>query len=676
MTPMTTTLRACALALAFAGAALPAAALAQTAVAAARPATEHFFESAPFTDPQLSPNGRFLAVRVAQAGRRDALAVVNLNTGAMGAAASFNDVDVGDFMWVNDERLVFDTTNRQLDSSRSRAPGLFGVNRDGTNRVQLVMREGDDYGVVQGLNSNIKAKEMLKWNHFMLQQKGAQDSESVYVIRPEFDGAEMRYVDLKKVHTKTLRVQNVARPANVSRWLLDHKGEPRIAMAVERDVTSVHYLDPATSQWRVLVSFNTYTGSKDAFSPLAFGPDGTLYVETQAGKDKMAVHTFDFATGKVNPSAKIVTDDFDFDGQLVFNRNKLLGMRLTTDAESTMWFDPGMKAVQETIDALLPATSNLISVGMGADSPYVLVESYSDVQPRAYMVYNKETKSFRKIGESKPSIVAARMGKQQPVRYKARDGMDIPGWLTLPAGSNGKNLPLVVLVHGGPYARGASWRWNAETQFLASRGYAVLEPEFRGSTGYGDAHFRAGWKQWGLAMQNDIADSAKWAIKQGIVDPQRICIAGASYGGYSALMGLVNDPDLFKCGINWVGVTDINLLYEGKWNFIDDISERSKKHGMPTLIGDPVKDAAQLKATSPLAQAARIKQPVLLAYGGEDRRVPAFHGEKFYKAVKPHNSGAEFVVYPDEGHGWHMEKTNVDFWNRVETFLDKHIGKP
>jgi len=644
--------------------------------APAPPPTADFFQDAPVSAPQLSPGGRFLAVKVAQAGRRDALAVVNLDTGTMNAAASFNDVDIGDFMWLNDERLVYDTTNRFLDSNRSRAPGLFAVNRDGNGRFQLVMREGDDWGEVKGENSNIKAKEMLKWNHFLLGQKGAQDSDFLYVIRPEFDGAEMRYVDLKKVHSKTLRVQNVPRPSNVNRWLLDHKGEPRIAVSLDKDIRTIHYLDPATSGWRVLVSFNMVHGGKDAFHPLAFGPDGTLYVETHGEKDKLAVHTFDFATGKINPNARIVTDDYDFDGNLIFNQDKLLGMRLTTDAESTMWFDPAMKALQETIDTLLPATVNLLSVPARPGSPFVLVTSYSDIQPRAYMVYNKDSKTFRKVGESKPAIVATQMGKQQAVRYKARDGLDIPAWLTLPAGGNGKNLPLVVLVHGGPFTRGGSWGWNPESQFLASRGYAVLEPEFRGSTGFGDAHFRAGWKQWGLGMQNDVADGAQWAIKQGIVDPKRICIAGASYGGYSALMGLLNDPALFKCAINWVGVTDISLLYDGKWNFIDDMSERSKKHGMPELIGDKTADAAQLKATSPLLQAARITQPVLLAYGGVDRRVPAFHGEKFYKAVKPHNPGAEYVEYPDEGHGWTMQKTHVDFWNRVEKFLGTHIGQP
>ena len=173
---------------------------------------------------------------------------------------------------------------------------------------------------------------------------------------------------------------------------------------------------------------------------------------------------------------------------------------------------------------------------------------------------------------------------------------------------------------------------------------------------------------------NDIADGARWAIAQGYADPKRICIAGASYGGYATLMGLVNDPDLYKCGISWVGVTDINLLYDGHWSFTSDMTEQWKQYGMPDMIGDQVKDAEQLKATSPIVQAARIKAPLMLAYGGVDRRVPMYHGRKFMDAIKPTNQQVEWIEYQDEGHGWHLPANRVDFWSRVEKFLDKNIG--
>ena len=204
-----------------------------------------------------------------------------------------------------------------------------------------------------------------------------------------------------------------------------------------------------------------------------------------------------------------------------------------------------------------------------------------------------------------------------------------------------------------------------------SRSHTVLQPEFRGSTGFGGQHLRAGFKQWGQAMQRDVADGARWAVAQGIADPQRMAIAGASYGGYATLMGLLQNPELFRAGISWVGVTDPGLMFSVGWS---DVSEQSKRYGYGTLIGDPVADAELFKTISPLAQAARIRQPLLIAYGGWDVRVPIVHGEKFRDANRPHNPQLEWVVYPEEGHGWRKLETQLDFWGRVERFLAQHLA--
>ena len=254
-------------------------------------------------------------------------------------------------------------------------------------------------------------------------------------------------------------------------------------------------------------------------------------------------------------------------------------------------------------------------------------------------------------------------------RFKARDGLDIPVHVTRPVGQQG-TAPTVVMVHGGPYLRGAEWRWYAASQFLASRGYVVVEPEFRGSTGFGGRLFRAGWKQWGLAMQDDIADATLWAIKQGYADPKRICIAGGSYGGYATLMGLIRYPELYRCGVEWVGVTDIESMYTINWS---DMSETWLQYGMPVMVGDREKDAAQLAATSPLKLARKLTQPLLMAYGTEDRRVPIDHGTQLRYAVEPYNANLEWVAYADEGHGFMLEANQLDFWSRVERFLERHL---
>jgi dipeptidyl aminopeptidase/acylaminoacyl peptidase len=640
---------------------------------AAPPSIETFFANSTFAGAKLSPSGRYLATLAAAPGGRDHLSVIDLTTRKATVVAGNAAADVGHFAWVNDERLLFDVSDKKrAEGDIIYAPGLFAVNRDGSGFLQLA-RQNDFASAETG--SHITAKDPLPWHTYMLEQAGAQDSDSVYVEDAKFVNHELRQTDLVRVNTVTGKTSSVPSPAGqVGSWLLDFQGEPRIATGSTKDKTIIYYRDPATSQWRTLASFSL-TDGKDAIAPLGFAPDGTLFVAARAGKDTMSMYKFDLAAGKVNPEPLVVTDGYDFSGDLITGRGKVLGVRFQTDAASSGWFDRDMQSVQQAVDKKLPGLNNLISVPARPTEPWVLVRSFSDVSPTAYEIYNTSTGEMVLVGQSHAQVDSKQMGHQQSVRFKARDGLPIPALLTLPRAGTGKNLPLVVLVHGGPFVRGNTWGWNPQSQFLASRGYAVLEPEFRGGLGLGERHFRAGWKQWGLAMQDDVADAARWAIAQGIADPKRICIAGASYGGYATLMGLVNDPDLFRCGIDWVGVTDINLLFNDTWYASSDASDEWKKYGMPVLIGDQTADAARFKATSPLEQAARIRQPLLLAYGGSDRRVPIFHGRKFYSAVKSTNPLVEWVEYPEEGHGWRLEKNRYDFWSRVEKFLEKNIGK-
>jgi len=636
---------------------------------AAPPPIASFFSNPAFNGAMLSPNGRYLAAFTGARDRRDGLAVVDLTTMEAAMVAQFRDTDIGQARWVNNERLLFSTVDRTQGRRDVRfAPGVFAVNRDGKQFRQLAKRNE------QFIRAGGDRDDMLPWHTFMLDQDGPQTGDDVYVtdagiIAPGILVSQ----DLVRVNTRNGLSRPVDHPGTAQDWLLDHQGEPRLVETLDQNIQKIQYLDPVTGAWRVLASFNAYTANKNSFSPLAFGPDGSLYVVANGGQDLSALYQYDLKNNKLGQ--RLVTlDGFDFQGHLVISNDKLLGVRVDGDAEGSVWFDPGMQALQQKIDARLPGLVNLVTPPKRPETPWVLVESYSDRQPRRFLVFNTETGKMSEVGNVAPAIKASAMGTRDLVQYTARDGLTIPAWLTLPPGSKDKNLPMVVLVHGGPFMRGDNWNWNANAQFLASRGYAVLEPEFRGSTGHGNAHFMAGWKQWGLKMQDDIADGTRWAIAQGTADAKRICIAGASYGGYSTLMGLINDPDLYKCGINWIGVTDIDLMYDSGWRYSSDMSAGWKQYGMPELVADQVKDAAQIQATSPLRRAAEIRQPLLLAYGGADVRVPLNHGIKFYDAVKKTNPNVEWVEYEEEGHGWALPKNRIDFWGRVEKFLDKQIG--
>ncbi|MGK5078638.1 alpha/beta hydrolase family protein [Janthinobacterium sp. HLX7-2] len=629
---------------------------------------ENFFESSSFSGAILSPDGRRLAVRVAPAGQRVRLAVLELASMQVKVVAFFSDADVNNFRWVNDQRVVFDLADRQLAQGALRyGPGLYAVNADGSNYRQLVTRTD--------FRQNKRAILMLPWNTFLLQSIGDQQSDDVFVAQPEFTRpGEINDLALLRLNTSTGIAKTIAQPPGTRNWLFDKQGQLRIAQVRNGAQEEIHYRDSSDAPWRTLARFDAYSGGKDAFTPAFFAPDGSLYVHAQHGRDKLALYRYDLEKNRLADTPLAASPDFDVQAEMLSSSGHLLGLRYETDAQTTQWLDEKMQAMQKQVNALLPMSINSLSTGWRSATPFILVRSVSDTMPVMYQLFNSETGSLSVLGSAHPAIVSSQMANKDLRHYKARDGLSIPAWLTIPKGG-AKMRPMVVLVHGGPWVRG-SWNWNAESQFLASRGYVVLEPEYRGSTGFGQHHFQAGWKQWGLKMQDDIADGARWAIAEGIADPRRICIAGASYGGYATLMGLINDPDLYRCGIDWAGVTDIELLRNGSWGGYSDVSEHYRQYGMPVLIGDPVKDAAQFKATSPLQQAARITQPLLLAYGSADQRVPLPHGRKFYDAVRKTNSQVEWVEYATEGHGWALPSTRYDFWSRVEQFLLKNIGTP
>lgn len=644
------------------GSASPAPAGTTSGAASGPPPLAAFFGPPSLSGSALSPDGKAVAMRVAGRGEGEhaVLVVLDLQTMQPTVVASFKDSGVARFAWVNERRLVFD-----VESDQS-GPGLFAVDRDGTGSRQLV--ETQRAFVRTGSAS---ASTELPWNTRLLRVVGTPGSDEVYVIRPEEVSAQkIDYFKLQRLNTRSGRAVEVDTPVNAFDWTFDTQGRLRLVTTVRGARVAVHLAPPGggAEGWKVVAEFARL--APEAIQPRHVDAEGRIYVEA-VHADKTALFTLDPASGKLSAQPVLASQGFDLHPDFLTDGRRLLGWRYTVDAEVTQWLDPKLEALQAAIDGVLKATVNRLHVPSQGDSPWVLVEAYSDRQPKMGLVYHRETKRFTRLGNERPGIEPRAMGSSDFVRIRARDGLEIPAYLTLPAGQAKTKLPLVVLVHGGPWVRGASWGWHPEVQFLTSRGYAVLQPEFRGSTGFGQRHFRAGFKQWGRAMQDDLADAAKWAIAQGVADPGRIAIAGASYGGYATLMGLVRDPELFRCGVSWVGVTDPTLLYSVSWS---DTTRDAKRHTLPELLGDPVADAAMLREASALTHAAKIRQPLLLAYGERDERVPLVHGERLRDALRPHNRNVEWVVYEKEGHGWWYAATRLDFWGRVEKFLARHLA--
>jgi dipeptidyl aminopeptidase/acylaminoacyl peptidase len=622
-----------------------------------------FFERPVYSGAVLSPSGQRVAFRLGGKDQRDSLAVLDLSTLKMRKLTASDETDVSSFQWVNDERLVFTLRENHLAAGDTfLAPGLFAVNADGSGLRQLVLRGG-----------NRKADQReLPWNTFLLPQVGAQDSDWVYVVRPDaITDKGFDYFDLQRLNTVSGLTQDVETPKKAFEWLLDDKGELRAVRTGDGALAALHLRDPATGNWRKLREYDRF-GSGADIQLQGVAADGQMIVTARANRDVAALYLYDPVTDRLADKPLLAVAQYDVQPHLIQSQGRLLGAQFTADAQVTHWFDATMKQHQADVDQALPNTSNLLQPPRRGNSPWILVHAFSDVQPTLSFLFHTSTKKLTRIGAERPDIQTNQMSTMDMVRYKARDGLEIPAYLTLPASATEKkNLPLIVYVHGGPWMRGATWRWQPDVQFLASRGYAVLQPEFRGSLGFGLRHFESSFKQWGLAMQDDLADGARWAIAQGIADPRRICIMGASYGGYATLMGLAKDGDLFKCGINWVGVSDILLMYDATWS---DSSDVWKRYGMPLRVGDREKDKAQLEATSPIRLAARIKNPLLVGHGRVDRRVPIEHGQRLVDAVKSHNPNVEWVRYADEGHGWSLPATEVDWWTRVEKFLARHLA--
>lgn len=642
---------------------------------AAPPAAEAFFRPPDIAQAVLSPDGRRLALTTARGAQRTGLAVFDLATGKAVRAAQFANGDVTKVHWVNDERLLFSVVDASDGSGRpAGAPGLFAVNADGQELRQLVRRIGrlivsDDGG---------RNARLLEWNHVLLRvptPRAGEANEEVLIAEVSLDDQHRQTPLWLNTRTGRTRAVGLELPRDTVGWLSDGHGELRVALTQRDGRRGALWRGPGRQDWQPLYE----SGLLDApFTVHAVDNTGQLFVTRSQGRSGDGVLSrYDFERRAPEAKPLVLTPGFSFSGQVLAEGDgEALGVRVVTDGESTVWFDAALKALQQETDTRFPGRINRISCRRcGRPDMVALVLSFSDRDPGRLWVYNAQPapgeKPWRAVGRVREDVKPSEMAALDFHRIQARDGRDLPVWITRSTAASGP-LPAVVLVHGGPWVRGNVWGWHGQAQFLASRGYVVIEPEFRGSTGYGHAHYRAGFRQWGQAMQDDVADALLWAQKQGLAS-DKACIAGASYGGYSTLMGLVKHPELYRCGVSWLAVTDLELLLKGSWWVDDDTSSESRRHRLPETIGDLDKDADMIAAHSPVRQAARIRAPVMLAFGEDDRRVPLAHGKRMRDALREAGNEPVWLTYPGEGHGFGSLKNRVDFAERMAAFLARHL---
>jgi len=625
--------------------------LAAHAFAAEPPAIETFFRLPQYSSMRFSPNGQWIAALAPVNGSQN-LVLFDLGSKKASAVTAMEGVDVVGFAWLGNERLMLWTGKRgaRVDDQDRSSGQLWAVNRDGSNPHRL--DENNDQSLMASRGLQVVRFLPGDTTDFIAQ-------EYTFDAHGSYPGALVRVDSRTGRHTPI----SFGKPdgGEQESWVVDSKGVARSLLVGSKGVVRIWYRAGEDAPWRKLDEFPWLT---PGWRPLAVADDDkTLIVAAYHGQDKSAIMRYDpekKAFGEV--MARHPQVDLE---HLVWDEGKPVGVRYQADRGGTAMFEDDLARVQEVVDKTFPNAVNRLT--WTRDRGKFIVVSYSDVSPGAFYLLDAKSRKLEWLADVEPWVNPKAMSPMKSVRYKARDGLEIPAYLTIPKDSDGKNLPLVMVIHGGPYIDGDEWGYDPEVQFLASRGYAVLQPNYRGTTHYGWKHYAGGFRTWGLSMEEDIEDGVHWAVDQGIADPKRVAIYGASYGGYATMMGLAKTPDLYRCGINYVGVTDLPLLLTATWS--DTAQGEYQEYYAPHVIGDVAKDEKRLHDTSPVNLAARIKVPVLMAYGASDVRVVLDHGTRMKAALDRAHVKYEWMVVEGEGHGFRDLRNQKAFYGAVEKFL-------
>ncbi|WP_156864245.1 alpha/beta hydrolase family protein [Casimicrobium huifangae] len=475
---------------------------------------------------------------------------------------------------------------------------------------------------------------------------------------------DKRLFDVYRINIKTGAETLVAQnPGNITAWNTDHAGKVRAAGATDGVNKTLLYRETEAEPFKPLLT----TNFREAVDIVGWTPDSKLmYVASNRGRDKAALFEFDPKTAK---EGKLIYENPNVDvDSLGWSRARKVITQTMVNFEKAepVFFDKESERVYKALKAKRPGYQIGVQ-SMTKDENLLIVAASNDRTPGTRYVYDVKADKLTKLAEINPALAEADMAEVKPISYTARDGLTIRGYLTLPKGVPAKNLPVIVNPHGGPWYRD-SWGYNGEIQFLANRGYAVLQMNFRGSVGYGRKFWEASFKQWGLAMQDDITDGVNWLIKEGIADPKRIAIYGASYGGYATLMGVTKTPDLYAAAVDYVGVSNM-------FTFMKSIPPYWKPflEMMTEMVGDAEKDKAQLTTTSPALNAERIKTPLFIAQGAKDPRVVKAESDQMVEALKKRGVAVEYMVKDNEGHGFRLQENQFEFYEAMEKFLGKHL---
>ncbi|WP_264610831.1 alpha/beta hydrolase family protein [Sphingobium sp. B11D3B] len=530
--------------------------------------------------------------------------------------------------------------------------------------------EGSDWYVSRLLSVNRTTGKIT----YLMWDSGGQDAASV-IWAPTDGRTEILVAAQDSIYTNypgfwpsvyRLNVANGRRVVvekgrtDVFDWGADSQG--RVRMAISYNDLTVHsrllYRAEKNDVLRTIDTANL-GADEDLTVPFYFVPGSDNgYVLKAGDAGHRGVFEVDLSTGK---TLRTIFDREAVDDVILApDDSSLLGVRTTSDDAPFHWFDAQLKAYQEKLQQAAPDTDVEI-LSMSADRKKMLVRFGTPDNPGLLYYFDPDNGNLAKLAEMNSRIGTKRLARSRYVQYKARDGLEIEGVLTMPRGKAGTNLPFIVMPHGGPWAHD-TLTYDYWVQFLAERGYAVLQPNFRGSTGYGDAFEKAGEGQMGLAMQDDVTDGVLWAVKEGIADPKRVCIVGASYGGYAAMWGIAKDPDFYRCAISINGVSNVRK----------EVNDFGGKLRTRLYRGQWQRMSADFRGISPVYAVDKIKTPLLLIHGKKDVTVDHAQSARMHSAMTSAGKQVEFVSVPLADHYFTREADRLTLLRAMEDFLAKH----